>query len=111
MYWWTSRRARSAILEFIEQLRTIPAADLRQDLVIVSLSGHGLQDLDGSLFFLPYDYQPGSLLSTGLSIDLLQSKLRMLGANVLLILDTCYSGAARNAAEQVVQQRHDRPTG
>lgn len=92
---------RDAILQFIEDLRLLPAADLRKDLVIISLSGHGLQDLDGSLYFLPYDYEPGRLLSTGLSIDLFQSKLRMLGANVLLIIDTCYSGAAAQGAAAV----------
>jgi serine/threonine-protein kinase len=97
--------SRAAILQFVEDLRALPAAQLRDDLVIITLSGHGLQDLDGSLFFLPADYRPGSLLSSGLSIDLFQSKLRMLGANVLLIIDTCYSGAARRDAEVSVITR------
>ncbi len=95
------RATRTAILQFVEDLRRLPAADLRKDLVVISLSGHGVQDLDRSLYFLPYDYRPGSLLSTGLSVDLFQSKLRMLGANVLLIIDTCYSGAARESHEQL----------
>jgi tetratricopeptide (TPR) repeat protein len=84
---------------FVDELRRLPSVDRQSDFVIVSLSGHGVLDEDGVLFFLPYDYATGNLLSTAVEIEELKNRLRMLGTHVLLILDMCHSGAAARSPE------------
>jgi hypothetical protein len=90
---------RREIWRFIDELRRLPSADREMDFVIISLSGHGVLDENGALFFLPYDYVSGSLLSTAVEIEELKNRLRMLGTHVLLIIDTCHSGAAARSPD------------
>jgi uncharacterized caspase-like protein len=66
----------------------------KEDTVVLYLSGHG--DLYGETFYyLPYDADITDYQSTCISISSINAFLRELPANkVLLLLDTCHSGAA-----------------
>ncbi len=64
------------------------------DLVIVTLSGHG--DNFGrkdDFYFLPYDFDPSRKEARSVNRDDFTRFLGGLGCRVLLVLDTCHSGA------------------
>lgn len=67
------------------------------DLLIFYIGGHGMVDFE-EFFFLPYDHrlENGMSLITGLPASLLInafSTLAQKGVHVLLLFDTCHSGA------------------
>jgi hypothetical protein len=70
------------------------------DLVVVTLAGHGTVDEDNNYFFLPYDYDSTKVLaSTGVSWDDFHRVFRPLHCMVLVIADTCHSGAITRSTE------------
>ncbi len=67
------------------------------DLLVVFIGGHGTIELD-EYFFIPHDFKSGArgALLTGISAGILINGLSTLakqGSHVLLLLDTCHSGA------------------
>ena len=70
----------------------------RSDLLLVYLTGHGVKDDDGNLYFALRDTDRDLLRTTALSADLLSSILneRPAGGQILM-LDCCYSGAISRA--------------
>lgn len=89
---------RKNIFAFFDELKRRRGSDVKNDLVLVSIAGHGVLDEMGFLYFLPYDYEPGALLSSGIDIDQLKKQLSFLRSNAVLILDTCHSGAALSSS-------------
>jgi len=78
------------------------ASDPR-DTVVIYFAGHGMREYSpGSVdadalgkYFLPYDTSKSDLFSTALEMDELTNILRRLTADrVVIILDSCFSGAA-----------------
>lgn len=74
-----------------------------RDTVIIYFAGHGMRDrIAGSLdpdglskYFLPYDASLGDLYSTALEMDEVTNILRRLTPErVVILLDSCFSGAA-----------------
>jgi WD40 repeat protein len=72
-----------------------------QDLVILSFAAHGVRDAKGLFFVLPYDIGSGShglvteaLRKQAISSEELSLWLRGVDAQVVLILETCYSSSA-----------------
>jgi hypothetical protein len=64
------------------------------DVVIVALSGHGKVNKHGQWFFTPSNYDPHDEDSTGLFwIRGLDSYIANFNSDVVLIVDTCHSGA------------------
>lgn len=86
---------RDNILSHLDKL---PTKVTQNSLAIISLSGHGLKDANNFFFYLPHDYDPKRhLASTGISWDDIRRPLSALDCQVLIIMDTCHSGAiARN---------------
>jgi uncharacterized caspase-like protein len=74
-------------------------------LVIVTLAGHGLtSDSRGTrqvYHFAPHDYDRDRPGSTGIYLADLQRYLSTLPCSVILILDTCHSGAANQTDEDI----------
>ena len=63
-------------------------------------AGHGTVDEDNNYFFLPYDYDSTKVLaSTGVSWDDFHRVFRPLHCMVLVIADTCHSGAITRSTE------------
>lgn len=70
----------------------------RSDLLFVYLTGHGVKDDDGNLYFALRDTDRDLLRTTALSADLLSSILNESPAGgQILMLDCCYSGAISRA--------------
>jgi hypothetical protein len=64
------------------------------DLVLLYLSGHGLKDLQGNLYFAAHDTRPNRLQSTAVSAQLLCTLLNSSRAEgAVVFLDCCYGGA------------------
>ena len=78
--------------------RFCKAGRQRSDLLLVYLTGHGVKDDDGNLYFALRDTDRDLLRTTALSADLLSSILNESPAGgQILMLDCCYSGAISRA--------------
>jgi uncharacterized caspase-like protein len=64
-----------------------------KDVAMIFISGHGLVTPDQVYRFLPYDYDPDSVLLTTVRSVEFQDFLSKIGGKVLVFLDTCYAGA------------------
>src|SRR5206468_1238211 len=69
------------------------------DDAVIFLAGHGVQDqVSGSYYFLPFAATAQNLVSTGLRMSDFDEMVRVVRHNVravVLMLDTCHSGALR----------------
>jgi uncharacterized caspase-like protein len=83
----TVPRIRAA-LEAIQKRAT------RADTVIDYLSGHGVEDKDGTYYFATHEVNPTNLPKTGLPAALLQTLLgsKLQAKRVFVFADTCHSG-------------------
>ncbi len=64
----------------------------QQDVAVVFIACHGLNDPNGNFYILPSDGDPQRLRRSGVSWFDLQDVLGNLPSQVLLLLDTCHSG-------------------
>ncbi len=88
--------SRAAIRRALDTLRQ--AMTGQGDLAVVHFSGHGAL-IDGELYLLPRDVQPGdavALKDSALPLAALKAELLRIAATgrVLVLLDACYSGGA-----------------
>ncbi len=66
----------------------------QNDLAIVSFAGHGISDQHQDFFFLPHDYDAAKeIATTAISWDEARRSLGHLAGMVILIMDSCQSGA------------------
>jgi WD40 repeat protein len=65
----------------------------QRDVGIVSFSGHGDRDSDGTFYLAPVDVIPGNLLASGVPGDQLKKTLAGLPGRLLLFLDACHAGS------------------
>lgn len=63
------------------------------DLGVVFLAGHGINDLDGSYHFVPYEFDFARAAATAVPGRVFSDALARLRGRPLLFLDTCYAGA------------------
>jgi hypothetical protein len=87
---------RVSILNALKQLRL---KALHPSLMFVALSGHGKLHESGDYYFLPFDFDfdpEASIAATGISWDDLLREFKEFPGSVIVVLDTCHSGAATN---------------
>jgi WD40 repeat protein len=65
-----------------------------QDVGIMFFSGHGLRLLTGTLYLIPADVDPKNIQRTCVSARALKWQLTQIPGRIVLMLDTCHSGAA-----------------
>lgn len=66
----------------------------RDDLLLLYISGHGVKDRNGKLYFAASDTQLNRLLATGISAGFIQEAAQTSHSRrVIMIFDTCFSGA------------------
>jgi hypothetical protein len=65
----------------------------QRDIGIVSFSGHGTRDSNGSFFLAPVDIDPENVLATCVPGELLKKTLAGLPGRLLLLLDACHAGS------------------
>lgn len=88
------KATRQAILDAFEGIKD---RAVRGDLVLLSMSGHGVKDGLDNFYFLPHDYQGDGtqkLASTAISWQELINLFSQTKCRVVVLLDACHSGAA-----------------
>ncbi len=65
----------------------------QRDTSIIFMAGHGLKDGTGNYYFLPHDGMPDKLRRSAVKWNELQDTLVNLPSKVILMVDTCHSGA------------------
>ena len=63
------------------------------DLAILFVAGHGMQDEQENFFFLPHDIDINDLFNTGIKWDQFHELTSRLPGKVMLLADTCHSGS------------------
>jgi len=81
---------RDAILKGLEWLEETTTKD---DVAMVFLAGHGVNDKFGEYYFLAQDSDPNNLKMTGLPNSELAKTLSRVAGKALFFFDTCHSGS------------------
>lgn len=67
----------------------------QHDVAIVFISGHGVNDLQGEYYMLPYDVEISRLFATGISKSEISRVLNQTVGKLVVFLDTCHAGGAQ----------------
>ncbi len=59
---------------------------------VVFFAGHGEKDKDGTLYFLPVDFEENNLAGSAIDADVLKRQLMGVPGRLTLMLDACHSG-------------------
>lgn len=88
------KATRSAILT---EMKSFLGQASRDDVALITVSGHGARDAStGSFYFMTYESTPSTLIANGLLMSTFNEAQKVLSQNVskvVLIIDTCHSGA------------------
>lgn len=87
----------------------LPRVALPEDLVVIFISSHGSgsdMDIRGSNFICAHDTNPDKLYTTGIDMKTITDIVRdrVHSERVLLVLDTCHSGAANSESKGLKRQ-------
>jgi WD40 repeat protein len=91
---------RAAVLRELDTLRTSVTSN---DVAMVFIAGHGMNDASGNYYFLPHDGQHERLASTAVPQAALVSGLSKLKGKTILFVDTCFAGNALGALARVTR--------
>jgi hypothetical protein len=64
------------------------------DVGIMFVAGHGMNDKLGNYYFLPHNANPEQLIRTGVSQNDIKQTFASLPGHTVFFIDTCYSGGA-----------------
>lgn len=93
---------RDATRQWIEQgLAWLGERMTSRDIGLVSFSGHGDRDDDGTFYLIPVDVNVKNLAASCVSGDFLKKRLAAMPGRLLTVLDACHSGAAGTAQRRV----------
>ncbi|MEO8057296.1 MAG: caspase family protein [Burkholderiales bacterium] len=70
------------------------------DVAMLFMAGHGLNDSAGRYYFIPHDGQHERLLSTAVSQEAIVSTLSKIRGRTLFFVDTCFAGNSLGALRQ-----------
>lgn len=85
---------RAAVLRELEALRNSVTSN---DVAMVFIAGHGMNDDTGNYYFLPHDGQHERLASTAVPQAALVGGLSRIRGKTILFVDTCFAGNALGA--------------
>ena len=78
--------------EILDGLDWIQRETTSNDVAMVFISGHGVNDSNGFYYFLPANVDPNRLKTTGVPFSEIKNTIESLAGKVLFFVDTCYSG-------------------
>ncbi len=79
--------------EVVDGLDWIRKQTTSKDVAMVFLAGHGVNDADGSYFFLPANADPERLLRTGVRFSDIRETVASIAGKALFFVDTCHAGS------------------
>jgi WD40 repeat protein len=82
---------RDGVLDGLEWIRRETTS---RDVGVVFLAGHGVNDNDGTYYYLPQDVDVDKLKRTGVIFTEIRNTLSTLPGKALFFIDTCHSGNA-----------------
>ncbi len=86
-----------SILEGLTWLKATPTAD---DVAVLFLAGHGLNDIDDTYYFAPHDVDVARLAETGVPEQHFRDALANIRGKTLFFVDTCFSGRSVGTFKQ-----------
>jgi uncharacterized caspase-like protein len=78
--------------EILDGLDWIRKETTSKDVAMVFFAGHGINDQDGSYYFLPHNTDVQRLLRTGVPFTDIRTTVQSLAGKTLFFIDTCHSG-------------------
>ena len=78
--------------EIVDGLDWIRKETTNNDVAMVFLAGHGINDQDNHYYFYPHDVDPDRLLRTGVGFEVIRNTLKAIAGKALFFVDTCHSG-------------------
>jgi hypothetical protein len=78
--------------ELLDGLEWIIRETTSHDVAIVFFAGHGINDPNGTYYFLPHDFHSDKLKRTGLPFFEIKQALASLAGKTLFFVDTCHAG-------------------
>ena len=89
--WWLtdSGARRDDVLDGLEWIRRELTA---RDVAMVFIAGHGVNDADGTYYFLPQDVNIKALKRTGVIFSEIRNTLVSLPGKAMFFIDTCHAG-------------------
>ncbi|HYD97508.1 MAG TPA: caspase family protein [Noviherbaspirillum sp.] len=88
---------REAVLQGLTWLKTAPGPD---DVGILFIAGHGVNDVDDTYYFLTHDSDVGKLAATAIPEAQFRDVLSNMRGKTLFFVDTCYSGKSLGILSQ-----------
>ena len=84
--------AEATKANILEGLEWLERETTRNDLAVVFLAGHGVNDKSGLYYFLPVNAKVDQLRRTGLAFSDIKNTVATLSGKTLLFADTCHAG-------------------
>jgi WD40 repeat protein len=78
--------------EILDSLDWIRKETTSKDVAMVFFAGHGINDQNGSYYFLPHNTDVQRLLRTGVPFTDIRTTVQSLAGKTLFFIDTCHSG-------------------
>jgi hypothetical protein len=78
--------------EVVDGLDWIRKQATSKDLAMVFLSGHGVNDADGSYYYLPANVNVEKLMRTGVRFSDIRETVANIAGKALFFVDTCHAG-------------------
>lgn len=84
--------AEATKTNILEGLDWLERETTRNDLAVVFMAGHGVNDKSGVYYFLPVNAKSDQLRRTGLAFSDIKNTVASLAGKTLLFADTCHAG-------------------
>lgn len=78
--------------EVLDGLDWVRKETTNKDVAMVYLSGHGVNDADGSYYYLPANVNVEKLMRTGVEFTAIKQTVTSIAGKALFFVDTCHAG-------------------
>jgi hypothetical protein len=85
--------ARATRKDILAGLTWLKGQMTQKDVAVVSYSGHGAKDNEGTFYLAPVDVDPNDLLATGVPGDQVKKTLAGMPGRIVFLLDACHAGS------------------
>ena len=96
-----AQATRAAVLREFDALRERVTGN---DVAMIFIAGHGINDASGGYFFLPHDGQHEKLMTTAVPQASIVGALSKIRGKTILFVDTCFAGNALGALSKAPKQ-------
>jgi hypothetical protein len=93
------KATRDAVLDGLEWLRRQVTS---RDVGMLFIAGHGVNDADGTYYYLPVDTDLDALKRSGVIFSEIRNTMANLAGKALFFIDTCHSGNVLGAGRRAV---------